>query len=106
MQAFRQQKSIQNCKLPSFFHTKTTALHQTLWLSLMAPDSCISYSWLLTSSTKGGGIHLNHSLKGVSSVTFIVYSMEWLQPNSVGSKENMSWYSAKSQHAASASSGV
>ena len=34
----------------------------------MAPKSSISYRWLWTSSTKGRGIHLNHSLKGVSSV--------------------------------------
>ena len=57
-------------------------------------------------STNGGGIHLNHSLKGVSSVTFMVCSMEWVQPNSAGSNENTSWYSARSQHAESASSEV
>ena len=106
MQAFRWQKSIQNCKPPSFFCTNTTVLHQALWLGLMAPDSNISHRWLLTSSTKGGGIHLNHSLKWVSLVTFIVCSMEWVQPNSVGSKENTSWYLAKSWHAAFASLGV
>ena len=106
MEAFRQQKSIQNCKLLSFFCTNTTALHQALWLDLMAPDSNISCGWLLTSSTKGGGICLNCSLKGLSSVTFIVCSVEWVQPNSIGSKENTSWYLAKSQHVASVSSGV
>ena len=106
MQAFRQQKSIQNCNLPSFFHTNTTGLHQALWLGLMAPDSNISHRWLLTFSTKGGGICLNCSLKGVSSVTFIICSVEWVHPNSVGSRENTSWYLAKSWHAASASSGV
>ena len=72
----------------------------------MAPDSNISCRWLLTSSTNGGGIHLNHSLKGVSLVTFIVCSMEWVQPNSTGSNENTSWHSAKSWCAASAISGV
>ena len=72
----------------------------------MAPDYNISCRWLLTSSTHGEGIYLNHSLKGVSLVTFIVCSVEWVQPNSVGSNENMSWYSAKRQHAASTSSGV
>ena len=106
MQAFRQQKSIQNHKLPSFFCTNTTVLHQALWLGLMALDSNISHRWLLTSSTKGVGICLNHSLKGVSLVTFIVCSKEWVQPNSIGSKENMSWYLAKSWHAVSASLGV
>ena len=72
----------------------------------MAQDSKISHRWLLTSSTNGGGTHLNHSLKGVSSVTFIVCSVEWVQPNSIGSKENTLWYSAKSWHVASASLGV
>ena len=65
--AFRQWKSMQKCRLPSFFLTSTTALHQVLWLGLMAPDSNISLRWFLTSSTIGGGICLNHSLKGVSS---------------------------------------
>ena len=72
----------------------------------MALDSNISCRWLLTSSTKGGGIHLNNPLKGVSSVTFIVYSMEWVQPSFIGSNENTSWYSVKNWHVASASSGV
>ena len=72
------------------------ALHQALWLGLMAPDSNISLRWFLTSSTIGGGIHLNHSLKGVLSVTFIVCSVEWVQPSSAGSNENMSWYLARS----------
>ena len=72
------------------------ALHQALWLGLMAPDSNISFKWFLTSSTiSGGGIHLNHSLKGVSSVTFIICSVEWVQPNSAGSNESMSWYLAR-----------
>ena len=30
------------------------ALHQALWLGLMAPDSNISFKWFLTSSTSGG----------------------------------------------------
>ena len=44
------------------------------------------------------GICLNCSLKGVSSVTFIVCLVEWVQPNSAGSNENTSWYLARSQH--------
>ena len=36
MQAFRWQRSMQNHRLPSFFHTNTTALQQALWLG---PDS-------------------------------------------------------------------
>ena len=35
-----------------------------------------------------------------------VCSVEWVQPNSTASNENMSWYSAKSQQAASSSSGA
>ena len=106
MQVFGWQKSMQNPRLPSFFHTNTTALHQALWLGLIALDSNISHRWFQTFSTNGRGIHLNHSLKGVSSITFIMCSMEWVQPNSTGPNENMLWYSAKSQWAASASSGA
>ena len=106
MQAFRQWKSIQKCKPPSFFCTITTALHQALWLGLMVLDSNITFKWFLTYSTSGGGIHLNHSLKGVSSVTFMICSVKWVQSNSAGSNENTSWYSSRSQWAASANSGV
>ena len=106
VQAFKWQKSTQNHNLPYFFCTNTTALHQALWLGLMTLDSNISHRWLLTSSTNGGGIHLNHSLKGVSLVTFMVCSVEWVEPTSAGSNENTSWYLARSQHMASASSGV
>ena len=72
----------------------------------MVPDSNISFKWFLTSSTSGGGIHLNHSLKGVLLVTFMICSIEWVQPNSAGSNENTSWYLARSWWAASANSGV
>ena len=97
---------MQNHRPPSFFLTNTTALHQALWLGQIAPDSSISHRWFQTSSTNGGGIHLNHSLKGVSSITFIMCSIEWVQPNSAGSNENTSWYLARSQWAASASLGA
>ena len=50
-----------------------------------------------------GEICLNRSLKGVSSVTFIMWSIEWVQPNSMGSNKNMSGNSARSQQVASAS---
>ena len=72
----------------------------------MAPDSNYSCRWLLTSLTNGRGIHLKYSLKGMSSVTFIVYSMEWVQPNSAGSNKNTPQYSARSQCAVSACSGA
>ena len=44
-------------------------------------------------------------LKG-SVISDFVCSMEWVQPNSAGSNENMSWYLARSQRAASTSSGA
>ena len=102
---FRWQKSMQNHWLPSFFFTNTTMLHHALWLGLIAPDSSISHRWFQTSSTRGGGICLNCSLKGVPSVTFIMCSVEWVQPSSMGSNKKMSWYSAKSWQMASTSSG-
>ena len=106
MWAFKQRKSIQKHRLPSFFCTSTMALHQAVWLGLMMPDSNISFKWFLTSSTSGGGIHVNCFLKGVLSVTFMICSVEWVQPNSARSNENMSWYSARSWQASSANSGV
>ena len=105
MQAFRWQKSMQNHKPPSFFLTNTTRLHQALWLGWIAPNSSISCRWFQTSSTNGGGIHLNHTLKGVSSITFIVCSVEWVQPNSIGSNKNTSWYLARSWQVASTNLG-
>ena len=103
MQAFKHQKLMQKCRPPSFFLTNTTALHQALWLGQIAPDSSIFHRWFWTSSTSSGGIHLNCSLKGVSSVTLIMCSVEGVQPNSAGSNENTLWYSVRSQQVASAS---
>ena len=96
---------MQNHKPPSFFLTNTTALHHAPWLGQIAPDSSISWRWLPTSLTRGRRMHQNCSLKGVSFVTLIVCSVEWAQPNYVGSNENTLWYSAKSQQAVSTSSG-
>ena len=96
---------MQNCRLLSFFLNNTTALHHTLKLGLIVPDPSISYRWFWTSSTSSRGIHLNHSLKGVSSVIFIMWLVEWVQPNSMGSNENILWYSARSLQAAYTSSG-
>ena len=69
------------------------------------PESNISCRCVWTSSTNGGGIHLNHSLNGVLSVTLITCSVEWVQPSLLGSKEKTSWYSAKRDWAESTSSG-
>ena len=71
----------------------------------MAPGSNISLRWLWTSFTKGRGIHLNNSLKGVSSVTLIVCLVEWVQPNSMGSNKKNHGIWPKSWQAASANSG-
>ena len=79
---------------PSFL-TNTTALHHALWLGHMAPESTISCRWLQTSPTKARGICLNLSLKGVSSITLIMCSVEWVQPSSLGSNEKTSWYLAR-----------
>ena len=76
MHTFKQQKSIQNCRPPFFFLTNTTALHHALQLGQIVPDSSISCRWFQTSLTRGRGIHLNHSLKGVSLVTLIVCLVE------------------------------
>ena len=94
---------MQNHRLPTFFLTNTTTLHQALWLGLTVPDSSISHRWFQTSSTSGRGICLNCSLKGVSSVTFIMCLVEWVQPNSMASNENTLWYLARNQQMASAS---
>ena len=101
----RQWRSMQNCRPPSFFLTNTTTLYHTLWLGLIVPDSSISHRWFWTSSTRDRGICLTHKDKGVSSVTFIMCSVEWVQPNSMGFNENTLWYSARSQWVVLTSSG-
>ena len=95
MWVFRWWKFIQKHRLQSFFQTKTTMLHHTLWLGQIMPEFNISCKCVWTSSTNGGGICLNHSLSGASSVTLITCFVEWVQPSSLGSKEKMFWYSAK-----------
>ena len=103
--ALRCQKSIQNCWLPSFFLTNTTALHHVFWLGQIAPESNISCKCLWTSSMRGRGIHLNHSLNGVSSVTLTTCYIEWVQLSLLGSNEKTSWYLAKRDWAEAISSG-
>ena len=95
---------MQKHRLLSFSLTNTTVLHHALWLGGMVPESSISHRWLQTSSTKGGGIHLNLSLKEVSSITLIMCLVEWVQPSSLGSNEKTSWYLARSNQVESASS--
>ena len=69
--AFILWKSIQKCRPLSFLHTNTTALHHGHWLGQRAPTSNIPFTFALTSSTIGGGILQNLSLKGSSSMTLI-----------------------------------
>ena len=80
---------------PSFSWTNTTALHHTLLVGWIAPESNISCRCMQTSSTSGGGICLNCSLNRVLLVTLITCSVEWVQPSSLGSKEKTLWCSAK-----------
>ena len=105
MQALKCWKSIQKHRPPSFFQTNTTALHHTLWLGQIVPESNMSHKCLQTSSTKGGGICLNQSLKGLSSVTLITCSVESVQPSSLGSSEKTSWSLAKRDQVEATSSG-
>ena len=57
-------KSMQKRSDPSFFLTKTTALHHGLLLGRITPASSISFRCSLTSSNCGGGILRNRSLNG------------------------------------------
>ena len=96
---------MQKCRLLSFFWTSTTALHHALWLEWVVPKSNISHKCAQTSSTNGGGICLNHSLNGMSSVTLITFG--WLGTAKLTGfqRKKMSWYSAKRDQAELTSSG-
>ena len=87
----RHLKSMQNHRDPFFFHTKTTALHQGDWLGQIVPASSISLSDAQTSSSKDGGMHLKHSLKGSLSLMRISCLMALVHPSSLGSTTKMSW---------------
>ena len=81
------------CRPLSFLHTSTTALHHGLWLRQIAPASNISFTCAQTSSTIRGGILQNLPSNGSSSTTLISCFTKSVQPNSLGSREKMSWYS-------------
>ena len=89
-----------------FLHTSTTTLHHRDWLGQMAPTSSMSLRDVLASSNKGGGIHLNHSLKGSLSVMQITCSIALMQPSSLSFKEKMSWKVKTSSLATAAFPGV
>ena len=84
----------------SFLCTNTTVLHHGLWLGWIAPTFGISFMYEWTSSTMGGGIFQNLSLKGLLSTALIWCFARSAQPNSPGSKEKMSRYSANRTWAA------
>ena len=63
-----------------------------LWLGWIVPTSNISFMWALTSSTIGGGILQNLSLKGLSSATQISCFTRLVHPNSPDSSEKTLWY--------------
>ena len=84
-------KSMQNHRDPSFFHTNTTALHQEDWLGQIVPASSISLSDTQTSSTKGRGMHLKHSLKGSSSLMRISCLLALVHHSSLGLSTKMLW---------------
>ena len=67
---FIQRKSMQNRRPPSFLRTKTTMLHQGDWDRHITPPSNISWMCSRTSSTNGGAMCRNCSLKGLVSNNF------------------------------------
>ena len=86
---FSQRKSMQNRRPPSFFHTRTTALHQGDWDGRIAPLSSISWMCSLTSSTSGGAICRNLSLNGSVSNSSITCSAVSVHPISFCSNEKI-----------------
>ena len=88
-------KSMQKQSDPSFFLTKTTALHHGLLLGRITPASSISFRWSRTSSNCGGGILQNRSLNGgvSGSLRTILCSAALVWPMSCFSRKKISWYS-------------
>ena len=91
--AFSFRKSIQNRRVPSFFHTRTMALHQGDLDGRIAPPSNMSCRFSRTSSSRGGAIRRNLSLNGSSSISSMMCSAESVQPISFLSREKMWWCS-------------
>ena len=99
-------KSMQKRSDPSFFLTKTTALHHGLLLGRITPASSISFRWSRTSSNCGGGILRNRSLNGgvSGSLRTILCSAALVWPMSCFSRKKISWYSFRRSRAFSACS--
>ena len=85
-------KSTQKHSIPSFFCTSITALDHGDWLDWMAPASNITQSDACTSSSKGRGICLKHSLKDSSSSMLILCLIALVHPSSLGLSVKMFWY--------------
>ena len=73
--AFNFRKSMQNRRVPSFFLTRTMALHQGDFDGRIAPPSNMSCRFSRTSSSRGGAIHRNLSLNGSSSINSMMCSV-------------------------------
>ena len=86
---FNFRKSIQNRRVPSFFRTRTMALHQGDLDGQIAPPSSMSCRFSRTSSSRGGAICQNRSLKGLSSINSMMCSAVSVQPISFLSSEKM-----------------
>ena len=86
---FNFQKSIQNWRVPSFFRTRTMALHQGDLDGQTAPPSSMSCRFSWTSSSRGGAICWNRSIKGLSSINSMMCSAMSVQPISFLSSEMM-----------------
>ena len=91
---FNWQKLMQNLSPPSFFETKTTALHHVNLLYFMAPTLSMWSKCSFTSLRRIDGMFRGLSLKGLGSVTSIMCSMALVHPISPSSNAKMSWYSA------------
>ena len=90
---FNFRKSIQNRKVPSFFCTRTMALHQGDLDSWIAPLSRMSCRFSRTSSSRDGAICWNCSLKGMPSINSMMCSAMSVQPISFLSSRKMWWCS-------------
>ena len=86
---FNLQKLIQNRRVPSFFLTRMMALHQGDLDNQIVPPSSMSCRFSRTSSSRGGAIRRNRSLKGLSSINSMMCSAESVQPISFLSSEKM-----------------
>ena len=64
-------------------------LHHALWLGWTAPESNISCRCVWTSSTNGGGIHINHSLNGsvISTFNHMFHWMSTAKPTGLQGKD-------------------